>query len=660
MQKMTKCIYCNADITYSEDAEYLVCMYCGRQMEVPGYKEEQEVKNLETLLEKEAARQAEKQREKVVKLYADAAALQRDGRFEEASASYKEILELEPDSAEAHWQRLLCRYGVEYVREPATGAYFPTIFHLIEDSILEDADYKETIRCARNPAMQEYYQREAGQIDGILREYIEIYREQARYDVFISVKQGDEQGNPTKDSQIALDLYYMLTNDYGLKVFNSRVSLQQYAGSKFEPHIMAALLSAKVMLVVGTKPENLMSPWVRNEWRRFRWLSKNRPEKRMLLPCVSGMSVTELPNEMGYVQALDFSDVNWKESLIHAVCGTAAQDGTEPKEQSMADLAALAAEKLKGKDWKGADALLEKMLEKDSEEAGKRGAYFSKLLCEYRSSNLAELRGQSKPLESSIFYSQAIAYGDETLGRELKACNREIIQKGIAGDVWKKILERSGDLKQTGMGAELAPLFREAYEENGEAMEEYKASFNAYMEQCSSKELSPVTEKITKLRSTIADLEKNVMKTKKQLESRTKELEGTKHRIEKPGSAKSFTLGIWNLFTLVMWLFIGVMAIYSVVEEEAYGAIACGLFFAVWLVLLKLTGKGRRAAKERAKEKQQYMLSGKSERAKELEYEVAKLKTSIESQTKSIENNRKTKEKLEEEAARIREKYPHF
>ena len=46
MQKMTKCIYCNADITYSEDAEYLVCMYCGRQMEVPGYKEEQEVKNL--------------------------------------------------------------------------------------------------------------------------------------------------------------------------------------------------------------------------------------------------------------------------------------------------------------------------------------------------------------------------------------------------------------------------------------------------------------------------------------------------------------------------------------------------------------------------------------------------------------------------------------
>ena len=48
----------------------------------------------------------------------------------------------------------------------------------------------------------------------------------------------------------------------------------------YEPYIISALMSAKVLIVVGTSPENMNAQWVKNEWSRFQWLQKN--EKKMI------------------------------------------------------------------------------------------------------------------------------------------------------------------------------------------------------------------------------------------------------------------------------------------------------------------------------------------------------------------------------------------
>lgn len=68
----------------------------------------------------------------------------------------------------------------------------------------------------------------------------------------------------TLDSVLATDIYELLTKeDY--KVFFSRVTLDDKIGVAYEPYIYAALQSAKIMIVVGTKEEYFNAIWVRNK-----------------------------------------------------------------------------------------------------------------------------------------------------------------------------------------------------------------------------------------------------------------------------------------------------------------------------------------------------------------------------------------------------------
>ena len=82
--------------------------------------------------------------------------------------------------------------------------------------------------------------------------------------MFICYKETDDSGSRTKDSTLAQDIYYQLTNE-GYKVFFSRITLEDKLGQQYEPYIFAALNSAKVMLVIGTKAEYFNAVWVKNE-----------------------------------------------------------------------------------------------------------------------------------------------------------------------------------------------------------------------------------------------------------------------------------------------------------------------------------------------------------------------------------------------------------
>ena len=77
---------------------------------------------------------------------------------------------------------------------------------------------------------------------------------------------------------MAQDLYYQLVQE-GYKVFFSRITLEDKIGMAYEPYIFAALNSAKVMVVVGTKPEYFNAVWVKNEWSRFLKLIKSNKNK---------------------------------------------------------------------------------------------------------------------------------------------------------------------------------------------------------------------------------------------------------------------------------------------------------------------------------------------------------------------------------------------
>ncbi|ABB33219.1 hypothetical protein GeomeDRAFT_2936 [Geobacter metallireducens RCH3] len=123
------------------------------------------------------------------------------------------------------------------------------------------------------------------------------------YQVFISFKNSDEQGLPTRDSQLA-DLLYREFTSRGLDVFYSNLSLPRLGESEYKKCIDDALDSSTVLIAVGTSRENLESKWVRYEWDSFYndVLSGVKPQGRLFV-YYEKMSTKELPRTLRQNQA---------------------------------------------------------------------------------------------------------------------------------------------------------------------------------------------------------------------------------------------------------------------------------------------------------------------------------------------------------------------
>ena len=241
--------------------------------------------------------------------------LRQNCEFDRAFRVYDEILALNIPSADVLWSQTLCEYGIEYVQDPVTNRYLPTL-HRIKDERIDNApSFLEAIELADEVQKVQMIS-EAKEISRIQEEYLNIASSEKPYDVFICYKETDEETKKqTEDSGLALELYERLEN-YGYKVFFSRVTLQDKLGVNYEPYIFAALKSALVMVVVGTKPEYFNAIWVKNEWSRFLKLKENDKNKQMFFACDY---VDDLPRAFSQRQAQLLTEPNAIQNLAYNI-----------------------------------------------------------------------------------------------------------------------------------------------------------------------------------------------------------------------------------------------------------------------------------------------------------------------------------------------------
>ena len=297
-----KCKMCGGDLEIHEGSAVCKCEYCGSMQTIPALGSE-----------------------KKTNLFNRANRLRMNSEFDKAAAVYASITAEFPTEAEAYWGQCLCKYGIEYVDDPLTGNRIPTCHRTLASSILEDDDYVYAVKYADYSA-RSLYASEAKRIDELQQDILQIVKNEAPYDVFICYKETDENGDRTEDSVIAHDIYDSLT-DKGLKVFFSRITLEDKLGREYEPYIYAALLSARVMVVVGTSFENIDAPWVKNEWSRFIEIMKSDRSKT-LVPCYKGIEISEMPKAFQRLQCQDLSKLGWIQDLTRGVvklCGKEPQ-----------------------------------------------------------------------------------------------------------------------------------------------------------------------------------------------------------------------------------------------------------------------------------------------------------------------------------------------
>jgi hypothetical protein len=121
-------------------------------------------------------------------------------------------------------------------------------------------------------------------------------------DVFIAFKDLDEKGAPTRDAEIARDVYGFLTAK-GLGVFFSPVTLENLGTWAYKQAIDEALDSAKVLVAIGTSADHLNSEWVRYEWDSSYSdiLSGVKPNGKVFT-YIEGMTTAALPRALRQTQ----------------------------------------------------------------------------------------------------------------------------------------------------------------------------------------------------------------------------------------------------------------------------------------------------------------------------------------------------------------------
>ena len=138
-----KCKICGGTLEINENERIATCEYCGTKQTLPRLDDDRKAN-----------------------LYDRANHFRRNNEFDKAAGIYEQILNEDKTDAEAYWSLVLCRYGIEYVEDPATHRRLPTVNRAQFTSVFADEDYKSALQYA-DANQREIYENEAKEIDDI-------------------------------------------------------------------------------------------------------------------------------------------------------------------------------------------------------------------------------------------------------------------------------------------------------------------------------------------------------------------------------------------------------------------------------------------------------------------------------------------------------------
>ncbi|MBR5178063.1 MAG: TIR domain-containing protein [Lachnospiraceae bacterium] len=403
-----KCKMCGGTIEFESGATVGECQHCGTKQTLPKLDDDRKAN-----------------------LYDRANHFRRNNDYDKAAGIYEQILNEDPSDAEVYWSLALCQYGIEYVEDPVTHKRVPTVNRAQFTSIFDDDNYKSALQYA-DTLQQTIYKQEANAINEIQKGILSISQKEDPFDIFICYKETDANGRRTQDSVLANDLYHQLTQE-GFKVFFARITLEDKLGTAYEPYIFAALNSAKVMVVLGTKPEYFNAIWVKNEWSRYLGLVKNSNGKKILIPAYKDMDPYDLPEEFSHLQAQDMSKLGFMQDLIRGIKKIVVTDEPKPvvkevvkeivKETSTNASVESFLKRvdifLDDEQWEDANTYCEKVLDIDPENAR---AYLGKLMAELRVRRLDDLLNCEQPFDNRNNYQKAVRFGDDEIAGMLSGC----------------------------------------------------------------------------------------------------------------------------------------------------------------------------------------------------------------------------------------------
>lgn len=409
-----KCKMCGSNLDIGDSITVCKCEKCGTSQTVPDIEDDKELK-----------------------LFERAGRLRFNCDFDKAAGIYNTITDSYTEEAEGYWGLILCKYGIEYA-DNASGKKVPVCHRISYDSVMDDEDF-ELVMENSDSESRAIFREEAKIIEENRKKYIQIAESEQPYDIYISYRAKDDNGDKTAVSEIAGHLYNKLTSA-GYSVFLSEAALKGKKQSDCEPYIYSALNSANVMLALGTSYDDYNDVWVKNEWNRYLEIAEKNKNK-CLIPCYKDVDEYDIPKEFAGLKVCQLGNDDTFNNIMAEIANVVKQESVnqpapkpekaEPAEEieleeieiiEPVDINKLLDEgfsAISDKNWKKANKLFFHVLD---EEPDNSKAYWGQLLVQQECTNAREM--------ADNLYLQVIGNtSDNTYELEIRDRRQEIKDK---------------------------------------------------------------------------------------------------------------------------------------------------------------------------------------------------------------------------------------
>lgn len=409
-----KCKMCGSNLDIGDSITVCKCEKCGTSQTVPDIEDDKELK-----------------------LFERAGRLRFNCDFDKAAGIYNTITDSYTEEAEGYWGLILCKYGIEYA-DNASGKKVPVCHRISYDSVMDDEDF-ELVMENSDSESRAIFREEAKIIEENRKKYIQIAESEQPYDIYISYRAKDDNGDKTAVSEIAGHLYNKLISA-GYSVFLSEAALKGKKQSDCEPYIYSALNSANVMLALGTSYDDYNDVWVKNEWNRYLEIAEKNKNK-CLIPCYKDVDEYDIPKEFAGLKVCQLGNDDTFNNIMAEIANVVKpesvnQPAPEPEKAEPAeeieleeieiiepvDINKLLDEgfsAISDKNWKEANKLFFQVLD---EEPDNSKAYWGQLLVQQECTNAREM--------ADNLYLQVIGNtSDNTYELEIRDRRQEIKDK---------------------------------------------------------------------------------------------------------------------------------------------------------------------------------------------------------------------------------------
>lgn len=409
-----KCKMCGSNLEIEDSITVCKCEKCGTSQTVPDIEDDKELK-----------------------LFERAGRLRFNCDFDKAAGIYNTITDSYPEEAEGYWGLVLCKYGIEYA-DNASGKKVPVCHRISYDSVMDDEDF-ELVMENSDSESRAIFREEAKIIEENRKKYIQIAESEQPYDIYISYRAKDDNGDKTAVSEIAGHLYNKLTSA-GYRVFLSEAALKGKKRSECEPYIYSALNSANVMLALGTSYDDYNDVWVKNEWNRYLEIAEKNKNK-CLIPCYKDVDEYDIPKEFAGLKVCQLGNDDTFNNIMAEIANVVKQESVNqpaPKPEKAEPAEEIELEEIEiiepvninklldegfsaisDKNWKKANKLFFQVLD---EEPDNSKAYWGQLLVQQECTNAREM--------ADNLYLQVIGNtSDNTYELEIRDRRQEIKDK---------------------------------------------------------------------------------------------------------------------------------------------------------------------------------------------------------------------------------------